>query len=268
VSRLAEESQSIDEIVQVLQDVAEPTGRLALNAAQAGEHGKAFSVVAEQVNELADRTHRSTRGIADLIRTVQDDTSAAVHAVEAGFRPGRDPREALEQGGPDTRRILEKTNATTGRVRDTADATSQPSHGLERREEAVRAVEASVKGISESSTEQDIATREIARSIEGIRNLCIAVSHSTEEQRRGSTLITKAASQVSEMVSPVAEATSEQTRSSQEIERMLRTFGDVSEETHVGAEAISANVTTLLARSAHLEHEAERFKIERDEPTG
>jgi methyl-accepting chemotaxis protein len=88
VKRLATKSQSIDEIVQVIQDVAEQTGLLSLNAAiiaaQAGEHGRAFSVVAEQVNELADRTHRSTREIADLIRTVQDDTSAAVNAVEEG----------------------------------------------------------------------------------------------------------------------------------------------------------------------------------------
>jgi methyl-accepting chemotaxis protein len=268
VARLAKKSQSIDEIVQVIQDVAEQTGLLSLNAAiiaaQAGEHGRAFSVVAEQVNELADRTHRSTREIADLIRTVQGDTSAAVTAVAEGSARVETGVKRSNMAGQFLDRILEKTDATTRRVRDIADATSQQSQDLERLEDAMRAVEASVKGISQSSSEQDIATREIARSIENIRNLGVAVKHSTEEQRRGSGLITKAASQVSEMVSQIAEATSEQARSGENIERMLRIFGGVSEETRLGAEAISKNVATLIERSVHLENEAGRFKIDRD----
>ncbi|MGH0028675.1 MAG: methyl-accepting chemotaxis protein, partial [Myxococcota bacterium] len=75
VSRLARKSESIDAIVKVIKEVAEQTGLLSLNAAiiaaQAGEHGRAFSVVADQVSSLADRSHRSAREIADLIREVQ-----------------------------------------------------------------------------------------------------------------------------------------------------------------------------------------------------
>jgi len=267
VARLAEKSQSIDEIVQVIQDVAEQTGLLSLNAAiiaaQAGEHGRAFSVVAEQVNELADRTHRSTREIALLIRAVQDDTRAAVHAVGEGSSRVETGVRRSHTAGQVLDRILAKTSATSGRVRDIADATSQQSYGLQRLEEAIHAVERSVQGISQSTTEQNEATREIAQAIENIRNLGTAVRYSTEEQRRGSGLITKAASQVSEMVSQIAASTSDQTRSSESIEKTLRIFGDVSEETRRGAEAITANVATLLERAERLESEASRFKTER-----
>ena len=82
VSRLGDRSVAIGKILNVIEDVAEQTNLLALNAAilaaQAGEYGKGFSVVAAEIRELSERTASSTRDIANLIRAVQDEVENAL----------------------------------------------------------------------------------------------------------------------------------------------------------------------------------------------
>ena len=86
IKRLGESSQEIGEIVELISDITEQTNVLALNAAiqaaSAGEAGRGFTVVAEEVQRLAERSARATRQIAALIRTIQADTRDAVAAME------------------------------------------------------------------------------------------------------------------------------------------------------------------------------------------
>lgn len=266
VGRLAEKSLSIEEIVQVIQDVAEQTGLLSLNAAiiaaQAGEHGRAFSVVAEQVNGLADRTHRSAREIADLIHAVQQDTRAAVSAVEEGSAKVERGVQRSNVAGEILARINEKSCSSTERVRWIVDATTRQTSDLEGVHRALGEVRTIVEQINQSSHDQQTATGEIARSVENIRLLGTGVRESTDEQRRGSRLITNAASNVTEMVNHIAQATSAQTKSSETIQTALQVFTDVSEVTTRGAEAINTSVAALLERAARLETEIGRFKTE------
>jgi len=86
IKRLGESSQEIGEIVELISDITEQTNVLALNAAiqaaSAGEAGRGFTVVAEEVQRLAERSAEATRQIAALIRTIQTDTQDAVAAME------------------------------------------------------------------------------------------------------------------------------------------------------------------------------------------
>jgi twitching motility protein PilJ len=86
IKRLGESSQEIGEITELISDITEQTNVLALNAAiqaaSAGEAGRGFSVVAEEVQRLAERSGDATRQIAALVRTIQTDTQDAVAAME------------------------------------------------------------------------------------------------------------------------------------------------------------------------------------------
>ena len=86
IKRLGESSQEIGEIVELISDITEQTNVLALNAAiqaaSAGEAGRGFSVVAEEVQRLAERSAEAAKQIGALIRTIQTDTQDAVHAME------------------------------------------------------------------------------------------------------------------------------------------------------------------------------------------
>ena len=86
IKRLGESSQEIGEIVELISDITEQTNVLALNAAiqaaSAGEAGRGFSVVAEEVQRLAERSAEATKQIAAIVKTIQADTSDAVQAME------------------------------------------------------------------------------------------------------------------------------------------------------------------------------------------
>ena len=86
IKRLGERSNEIGEIVRIIEDIADQTNLLALNAAiqsaMAGEHGRGFAVVADEIRLLAERSTKSTKRIATLVKSIQGDTYEAVVAME------------------------------------------------------------------------------------------------------------------------------------------------------------------------------------------
>jgi twitching motility protein PilJ len=90
IKRLGESSQEIGEIVELISDITEQTNVLALNAAiqaaSAGDAGRGFTVVAEEVQRLAERSAEATKQISAIVKTIQTDTQDAVSAMEQSTR--------------------------------------------------------------------------------------------------------------------------------------------------------------------------------------
>lgn len=112
IKRLGESSQEIGEITELISDITEQTNVLALNAAiqaaSAGEAGRGFSVVAEEVQRLAERSSAATRQIGALVRMIQTDTHDAVAAMEkstAGVVEGAKLSDAAGASLADIRRV-------------------------------------------------------------------------------------------------------------------------------------------------------------------
>ena len=264
VVRLSERSTSIDEIVQVITEIADETKLLALNAsiiaAQSGDGGRAFSVVAREVGELAQRTHRSAGEITGLIRSTQQDTSAAVAAVGEGSARVADGVQRSAVSGRALERILAISTTSASRTREIADATARQAADLDRVGVAVREIDDAVDSIHLSTREQERSSEEIARQVASIRDLGSSVQESTERQRRGSSQVSKAAQQMSETLAQIVGETNAQTRSSATIEQTLLVFSEVSSETVHSAEAITAAVATLQKRAEWLAEESRRFR--------
>jgi len=143
MKRLGESSQEIGEIVELISDITEQTNVLALNAAiqaaSAGEAGRGFSVVAEEVQRLAERSGDATRQIAALIRAIQTDTQDAVSAMERstqgvveGTRLSDEAGRALgEIGRVSTAlaELIEEFSSTTSRQ---AASAGDVAHSIER----------------------------------------------------------------------------------------------------------------------------------------
>ncbi len=139
IKRLGESSQEIGEIVELISDITEQTNVLALNAAiqaaSAGEAGRGFSVVAEEVQRLAERSGEATKQIAALIKTIQSDTQDAVSAMERstqnvveGAKLSDAAGQALGEIGTVSRQLaelIESISVTTNREAASAGTVAQ-----------------------------------------------------------------------------------------------------------------------------------------------
>ncbi|PKK91723.1 MAG: hypothetical protein CVV64_03405 [Candidatus Wallbacteria bacterium HGW-Wallbacteria-1] len=135
IKGLGESSQEIGEIVQVIGDIAEQTNLLALNAAieaaRAGESGKGFSVVAEEVRKLAERSGKATKEIGTLIKRTQTETNESVMAMEQGTKGVLDGTKMADEAGDALREIVKVVMRTADVIKEISIAAKQQASAAE-----------------------------------------------------------------------------------------------------------------------------------------
>ena len=167
VAQMQQHSAQIGRIVETIDDLAEQTNLLALNAAieaaRAGEHGRGFAVVADEVRKLAERSQRATGKIAGLIGVVQQDTQAVVeamatslHQVEDGVGKAGEAGEALNGILDAANRTMRQVSQIAGAVDDLSGVTESLMTGMQR-----------VAGVVDENMD---GTRHLATSSAGISN--------------------------------------------------------------------------------------------------
>jgi twitching motility protein PilJ len=162
IKRLGESSQEIGEITELISDITEQTNVLALNAAiqaaSAGEAGRGFSVVAEEVQRLAERSGDATRQIAALVKTIQTDTQDAVGAMERST-----------QGVVEGTRLSDAAGNALGDIdrvsRQLADLISQISNQASREAESANVVAANIQHIFAVTEQTGEGTRSTAQMV-------------------------------------------------------------------------------------------------------
>ena len=143
VESLGSRSDQIGEIVGTIEDIADQTNLLALNAAieaaRAGEQGRGFAVVADEVRALAERTTRATREIGTMIKAIQQETKGAVIAMEEGVNQVDRGSEKAADSGRALEQILQQINDVNAQIHQVATAaeeqtstTGEISHNIQR----------------------------------------------------------------------------------------------------------------------------------------
>ena len=129
IKRLGESSQEIGEIVELISDITEQTNVLALNAAiqaaSAGDAGRGFTVVAEEVQRLAERSGEATKQIAAIVKTIQTDTQGAVSAMEESTRGVVEGAKLSDAAGQALSEIGEVSQNLANLIANISDATRQ-----------------------------------------------------------------------------------------------------------------------------------------------
>jgi len=162
IKRLGESSQEIGESVHMIDDIAERTSILALNAsiqaAMAGEAGRGFAIVAEEVERLAARSTDATKHIANLVKAIQNETNEAVVAMEESTKEVVAGSELAKEAGKALNQIERVSNRLAELIQSISSSSKKQAAGSE-------TVANSMIDISKKTQETSIGTKKAADSI-------------------------------------------------------------------------------------------------------
>ncbi len=168
VTQLGNSSGQIGEIIQVIDDIADQTNLLALNAAieaaRAGEHGRGFAVVADEVRKLAERTTKATKEIATMIKQIQKDTEDAVVSMKEGTSEVENGKKLADQAGESLNQIIAGADNVVGIITQVAAASEQQSSASEQ-------ISKNIEAISSVTQQSAAGVQQIARAAEDLNRL-------------------------------------------------------------------------------------------------
>jgi methyl-accepting chemotaxis protein len=265
VGRLGDRSVAIGKILNVIEDVAEQTNLLALNAAilaaQAGEYGKGFSVVAAEIRELSERTATSTRDIANLIRSVQQEVENALRATSAGSSLVENGVALSHEAGKALNNILESAAKSSSMGKEIAAATREQAVGSETVTRAVDRLQNMVGQINSATGQQAQGSDHILRAIDSMREVTKYVRQAMVEQKSGSSMISAAAERMIEMIHEIFQVAANQSAESEKIVATMQQVRAIADGNRSTAGDMSNALTLLNDAIRSLDDEVRKFRV-------
>ena len=265
IKRLGGRSDEIGKILTVIDEVTDQTTLLALNAAilaaQAGEHGKGFSVVADEIKDLAERTTFSTQEIASLIQSVQQEVKNAVDAMQQGLRSVDEGFSLSSEAATSLKKIVDSSKRSSQMTLSIERATTEQSKAAKLVSEAVGRVRDMTDQIAKATAEESTGILHIMKAIEKMRDAALGVNKATEEQSMSSRQISQSMEFVSERSRQIAKSLSEQKVGTKQILNAVEGVKEVPEENRALAFRISSTLENLHKDSEILKVEMERFRF-------
>jgi methyl-accepting chemotaxis protein len=246
MEELVERTDAVDRILNTIDEVAAETNVLALNAsiiaAQAGEHGRGFSVVADQIKALATRVATSTRESAAVVVDVKSRARAAgaalveaIIAVDAGQALSHDAAIALDE-------ILRSATEATAMARSIQGRTIEQARQASSVRAAMQLVLNEVEGAARATADHARAADRIGDAIAGLKRLASELSAQADEQARSATMVRAAVARVSAMADDLRDVQKEQSHASQQV------FASI-DELHRAQQGVDAALRGLGGKS-------------------
>ncbi len=264
VNTLGERAESIGGILTVIEDITDQTSLLALNAAilaaQAGEHGKGFAVVAAEIRELANRTAASTKEIAGLIVSVQEESREAVAVMGEevtlageGLRLAHDAKAALEK-------ILERADLSRDMSKSINKAAEEQTRGMRQVSSAVDKISEMTRQIAHAAQEQKGASEQIMRASERMRDMTRFVKNSTDEQAKGGKDISAAVENMNAKVGMVHRAAGEVQAGSDLIVKAIERIKEIAKASADQAAVLHGAMDGMTTQAEALRKELGQFR--------
>jgi methyl-accepting chemotaxis protein len=180
ITSLGEKSHQISNIVKVIKEIADQTNLLALNAAieaaRAGEQGRGFAVVADEVRKLAERTTSSTQEIAAMIQAIQGGTDSAVEEMSKGSTLVKDGVQMVERAGSSMEQIQDGVAKVLSAVGDI-------SSSLREQSTTSNLIAKNIEGVAQMTEETNVVVKEVAASAANLEALAEKLKQSVGQFR-------------------------------------------------------------------------------------
>ncbi len=175
ISKLSVSADQIGEIIGVIVDIADQTNLLALNAAieaaRAGEQGRGFAVVADEVRKLAERTGNATTEITEMIKGIQAETEEAVHSMESGIQEVDKGRELTDNAGNSLNEIVNMSQRVMEMIPSIAASSEEQSNAAEQIAKNVDHISTINKETEVGAEHSATAAEELSRQAEEMREM-------------------------------------------------------------------------------------------------
>ena len=175
IGKLAKSAEEIGQVIGVIDEIADQTNLLALNAAieaaRAGEHGRGFAVVADEVRKLAERSGKATGEIADMIKGIQQGTEESVQSMEVGIKEVDKGRELSDKAGNSLTEIVNMNQRVMDMIQQIATASEEQSSAAEQISRNIESVASITKESAAGAEQAATAAEELNRQAEGLKNM-------------------------------------------------------------------------------------------------
>ena len=256
---LAERINEIGQIATVIGGISDETNLLSLNAAiiaaQAGEHGKAFAVVADQVKTLSQRTNTSAKQIEEMIRTVQQESANATDAMGEGIRSVEEGVERSRVAGEALEVIRTSASEASGQVSEIERATEEQARNSKHVAGAATRVSENIDQISRAMSEQSTASEGLLRSANTYLDMCRQMAQAMEEQRATGRYITGNSEAITQMIGSIQSKTALHAEASRQVAERFETLLELAHKTTAGMPEVARVISDLCqqVKSTHAE---------------
>ncbi len=175
IHQLAESAKQIGEIISVIDDIADQTNLLALNAAieaaRAGEQGRGFAVVADEVRKLAERTGKATGEITKMIKGIQTGTEDAVKSMDQGSIEVNSGRELVDKAGDSLSHVMQNSQEVMNMILQIATATEEQSAAAEEISKNIEMVSTATRESATGAEQSSAAAVQLSQNAEELQNI-------------------------------------------------------------------------------------------------
>jgi methyl-accepting chemotaxis protein len=265
IAALGRRSDDIDQVVDFISEVAGRTNLLSLNASiiasQAGEHGKAFAVVADQIRELAAQIARSTKSIGDIIHAVREDVEGTAALIDRG--------DALAVEGVQLARnsveALTEIRRSTAHGRDTAAGirTAVQAHA-----QSTREVANLVEMVADGSRAVASAVQRVGRSVGGVHSvsrgvtgMADRVARTLEEQAGLGRRQLENVARLESMIHEITQAVEDHNAATQALKKALEALSHTAGQHEEAVHGLSGVADQIGSRARALSDRVNRFKV-------
>ncbi len=265
INLLKKRSEEIGSILNVIDDLALQTNLLSLNAsilaAQAGEHGRAFSVIAEENKKLADRTSSSTKEIAALIAAVQEEATSSVEMASKGIKTVDAGVQLVGKVKDAFSSIFESAIVSTDMSKSIQRSATEEVKVIRQITNSVKQISEQIGQISRAVKEQIRGTDFIVEGAEGVKTGSEQVKKSTEDQFQSNKQMLSFYHNVSEQTGQITSSINNQKQKSSEIVMNMEKIRKTTSDLMKSASEMDASISSLSKDARTLLAELQKFKV-------